>query len=420
MRRISALFVFSAVLLRSGELYAIMWKKRGAMGMKMLFSTVAAALMLTLTACFGTGVPKPEKPSEQEQPGGWTLQDPFQGRKFDQPVGMEVRANESDRVYIIEQPGRIVSMNLQAPGDKPLTVLDITDRVHDDGGEQGLLGLAFHPDKTGQAYVNYTTDTHTVIARFDFFTDDSGTIDPSSEQILLTFEQPYDNHNGGQLAFGPDGYLYIATGDGGSGGDPQNNSQNLQSLLGKILRIDVNGTQGEVPYAIPPDNPFLQDGLPEIYAYGLRNPWRFSFDDATGRLWAADVGQSSYEEINLVEKGKNYGWRIQEGPACFNPKKGCETAGLEQPIHAYGRELGVSVTGGYVYRGEQLPVLQDAYIYGDYGSGTIWALRLADDGTTSNETLLSSGANITSFGRDAAGELYVCTQEGSLLRLQQN
>lgn len=345
------------------------------------------------------------------------LENVFGEATFDKPVGLEHRMGNPDTVYITEQPGRIVSMNLKKPEDEPTVLLDIRDIVYDEGGEQGLLGVAFHPNKANELYVNYTTKTHTVIAKFAADVSKPEVFDPSSEQVLITFEQPYENHNGGQLAFGPDGYLYIATGDGGSGGDPQNNSQSLSTMLGKILRIDVEGREGEQAYSIPSDNPFMGGEVPEIYAYGLRNPWRFSFDQETGRLWAADVGQNRLEEINIIEKGKNYGWRIQEGTECFNPKSGCDKSELVQPIFTYGRDLGVSITGGYVYRGKQLTELVGWYIYADYGTGTVWALRQEEDGSIVNKTVLESNENITSFGLDSAGEVFLCTQEGQILRL---
>lgn len=386
--------------------------------MKRFGTAISGVLfMLVLSGCWGEKEPSVTQPatSSEGAGGGLQLENIFGTESFDKPVGLKHREGDPELVYIVEQPGRIVSKNLKRTQDEPQVVLDITDRVYDVEGEQGLLGLAFHPKHPNQAYVNYTTETHTVIARFDADPANQGLLDPASERILLTFEQPFANHNGGQLAFGPDGYLYVATGDGGSGGDPHNNGQNLDSLLGKILRIDVDREEDGLAYAIPSDNPFIGRGEPEIYAYGLRNPWRFSFDEKTGKLWAADVGQNSFEEINTIEKGGNYGWRIQEGTECFNPQSGCETSGLEQPVFTYGREQGVSVTGGYVYRGEKLPDLQGWYVYADYGSGTVWALRQGSEGKVENRTLLESGENITSFGVDSSGEIYVCTQEGQIL-----
>lgn len=364
--------------------------------------------------------PAPEasaSPDDNVKPGSVTLNAIFGETRFDRPVGVVTRKDHPRDIYIIEQVGRIVHMNLDRPSDKPATILDVTDRVYDVGEEQGLLGLAFHPDDPGKAFVNYTTRTNTVIARFDVATGEAERLNPASEEVLLTFKQPYANHNGGQLAFGPDGYLYIGTGDGGSGGDPRNNSQNLNSLLGKILRIDVDHPVEGLSYGIPSDNPFLKDGMPEIYAYGLRNPWRFSFDEATGKLWVADVGQNRFEEIDLVEKGGNYGWRVQEGTACFSPKENCEKAGLKQPIYTYGRDEGVSVTGGFVYRGSERPDLTGWYVFGDYGSGKIWGLKQHEDGSPEVVTLLASDVNITSFGVDSAGELYACTYEGEILRV---
>lgn len=338
---------------------------------------------------------------------------------FDRPVGMDTRADWPNKLYIVEQAGRILVLDRERLQDRPSVVLDITDRVEDDGNEQGLLGLAFHPSRPDEAYVNYTTATHTVISRFMAFPGDPGRLDPSSETVILTFRQPYANHNGGQLAFGPDGMLYIAAGDGGGSGDPQGNGQNKSKLLGKILRIDVDRTDGNRLYAIPPDNPFADGGgAPEIYAYGLRNPWRFSFDAETGRLWAADVGQNRLEEIDLIEKGGNYGWNIREGTECYRPAEGCVSEGLIEPIYTYGREQGVSVTGGYVYRGRGIPELGGWYVYADYAFGTVWALRQREDGSVENRTLLESGLQIPSFGVDENGEIYVAAQEGSIWRLE--
>ncbi|WP_027085991.1 PQQ-dependent sugar dehydrogenase [Cohnella panacarvi] len=418
---------------------------------KMPLWLVSALLLVGLTACFDSGDAKDEEvapsvsapaeisPSESSEasgseaasppeesdapaadmkPGAITLEPVFGDATFDRPVGVITRKDHPRDIYIIEQTGRIFSLNLDAPSDEPKKILDLSGRVYDQGSEQGLLGLAWHPDDPGIAFVNYTTRTETVIARFEAVDGDAERLNPASEEILLTFKQPYANHNGGQLAFGPDGYLYIGTGDGGSGGDPHNHSQNLRSLLGKILRIDVDRPADGLAYGIPADNPFAEEGRPEIYAYGLRNPWRFSFDAETGKLWAADVGQNRYEEIDIVDKGGNYGWRIQEGASCYNPKEDCEMAELKQPIHTYGRDEGVSVTGGYVYRGSARRDLTGWYVFGDYGNGTIWGLKQRGDGSPEVVTLLASGENVTSFGVDSEGELYVCTYEGRILRVQ--
>ena len=217
-----------------------------------------------------------------------------------------------------------------------------------------------------------------------------------------------------------DGYLYIATGDGGSGGDPQGNGQNRETLLGKILRMDVDSKDSGLNYAIPPDNPFTgntEGYREEIYAYGLRNPWRFSFDPLTNRLWAADVGQDTVEEIDLIEKGGNYGWNIMEGSLCFNPPAGCDPKGLELPVYEYEHPLGDSITGGYVYRGEELPMLQGAYIYGDFVSGLIWGLWYEEGKGNRNFTLAETGLNISSFGIDEDNELYLTAFDGKIYRL---
>ncbi|MBW5445513.1 glucose sorbosone dehydrogenase [Cohnella sp. CFH 77786] len=352
------------------------------------------------------------------KPGPVRLEEIAPQGTYDRPVGLERRSGEPDKLYVVEQAGKIRLLDLADPEAKPAEVLDITDRVQDDGNEQGLLGLAFDPAHPADAYVNYTTETHTVISRFSADPSAPDRLIPSSEQVILTFEQPYSNHNGGQLAFGPDGMLYIATGDGGGAGDPRGNGQNRKSLLGKILRIDVSRQDGSRAYAIPADNPFAGgDGAPEIYAYGLRNPWRFSFDSETGRLWAADVGQNEWEEINLIEKGGNYGWNIREGNECYKPAKGCASEGLQPPVYVYDHDAGVSVTGGYVYRGRLVPGLTGWYLFSDYAFGTVWALRLKEGGGVLHETLLQTGKQITSFGTDEAGEIYVVAQDGGIFRI---
>lgn len=384
-------------------------------------------LVLLLSACEGTG--KDSQPavstsssspsvSASEARGEVRLVAAADEGTFDRPVGMALRSGATRKAYIVEQPGRIRLLDLTNPQDKPPVVLDITDRVKDDGNEQGLLGLAFDPAKPGDAYVNYTTATHTVISRFKADSSAPDRLDPSSEQVILTFKQPYANHNGGQLAFGPDGLLYIGTGDGGGAGDPKGNGQNKMTLLGKILRIDVSRGIGGRLYAIPSDNPFANGGgAPEIYAYGLRNPWRFSFDSQTGELWTADVGQNKWEEIDLIRKGGNYGWNIREGKACYKPAKGCAAEGLIDPVYVYGHDLGVSVTGGYVYRGGSIPEWAGLYVYADYATGTVWGLRRQEGGGIENRTLLESGKQITSFGTDEAGEIYVVSQGGGIFKI---
>jgi len=348
----------------------------------------------------------------------------FGGESFDIPVGVRHAGDGSGRLFIVEKPG-IISV-LSGDMDKPTreVFIDLQDRVNSQSSEQGLLGLAFHPkyEDNGKFYVNYTTNEGTVIESYNTRTDGSNLGDPASGETLLSFMQPYNNHNGGEVAFGPDGYLYISTGDGGSGGDPLGNGQNLTTYLGKILRIDVDHTNGDQNYSIPKDNPFYENGdgyLEEIYAYGLRNPWRFSFDRETDRLWAADVGQSAVEEIDIIENGHNYGWNIMEGSRCFNPKKNCEQAELTNPIWEYNPEGGgASITGGYVYRGAEIPSLEGKYIFADFVDGRIWTLSYDGQNKAIAEKLELEQFNITSFGEDEAGELYASLYDGGIVKLE--
>jgi glucose/arabinose dehydrogenase len=303
--------------------------------------------------------------------------------------------------------------------------LDIRGVVNSTGWEEGLLGLAFHPQyaKNGYLFVNYTASPprRTVVARYRVSASDPNKADPQSESMLLEIAQPYENHNGGQLAFGPDGYLYIAVGDGGGGGDPHGNGQNLATLLGSMLRIDVDATAGGAKYGIPPDNPFASGTAgerPEIWAYGLRNPWRFSFDPVTQELWAGDVGQDKWEEIDIISKGKNYGWNVMEGTHCHNPPQGCPQAGLELPLHEYGQSGGQSVTGGHVYRGQRLPQLRGAYVFADFIGGRIWRLDRDAQGKAAVSLLAESQLQISSFGVDRDGELYLCAFDGRLYRFE--
>jgi glucose/arabinose dehydrogenase len=349
----------------------------------------------------------------------------FPALGFSRPVDLQNAGDGSDRLFVVEQAGRILVFENRTDVATSSVFLDIRERVNDAGNEEGLLGLVFHPDyeNNGYFYVNYSASNprRNVIARYSVSSSDPDVADKDSETVLLTFAQPYSNHNGGQLAFGPDGFLYIATGDGGSGGDPQNNAQNRSSLLGKILRIDVDNTAGDRAYAIPRDNPFAgnESGYAEeIYAYGLRNPWRFSFDPGTGRLWTGDVGQNLYEEVDIIENGKNYGWRIMEGFACYNPASGCDQTGLIKPIVEYGRDQGASITGGHVYRGAGVPELQGQYVYADFVTGRIWGLTYNGPGDIDNQLLLASSQNISSFGVDESGELYICSFGGGVYRFR--
>jgi glucose/arabinose dehydrogenase len=327
------------------------------------------------------------------------------------PLFLTHAGDRSGRLFVVEQPGRI--RIIRNGSLLPAPFLDITHRVRSSGAEQGLLGLAFHPGfaRNGRYVVNYTRnpDGATVIAEYRVST--GADVSESTEKVLLVIPHPYANHNGGMVEFGPDGYLYIGTGDGGSRGDPENRGQNRNELLGKMLRIDVDHGS---PYAVPPDNPFVGGGgRPEVFVYGLRNPWRFSFDRQTGELWAADVGQNEWEEIDVVKRGGNYGWRIMEGAHCFIPKQGCSTEGLTLPVAEYPtRSPRCSITGGYVYRGSAIPGLQGSYIYGDYCSGEVMALL-----GVQQRVLLSTSLKISSFGQDDAGELYIVGHQGSVHRV---
>ena len=331
--------------------------------------------------------------------------------RFSQPLFLTASPDDTNRLFVVEQDGRILIVK----GDRVLTTpfLDISKKLST-GGERGLLGLAFHPhfSSNERLFVNYTRaqDRATVIAEYHASSNPNQvTLD---ESVLLVIPQPYGNHNGGMIAFGPDHYLYIGMGDGGSGGDPENYAQNPNELLGKFLRIDVDQPP---PYGIPPDNPFVKEhGRPEIFAWGLRNPWRFSFDQKTGNLWAGDVGQHAWEEIDVIKKGKNYGWRLLEGTHCFNPETHCrQVPHLVDPVTEYAQEQGrCSVTGGYVYRGEKIPDLVDTYVFGDFCSGEIWGYL---DGET--RILQSTDLQISSFGQDRDGELYVVGYEGEIFRI---
>ncbi len=341
------------------------------------------------------------------------------------PLFVTHAGDGSDRLFIVEKTGAI--RILQGGALLPTPLLDLSSQVSS-GSEQGLLGLAFPPNfaATGHFFVNYTDrQGATQIARFQVSAADPNRADPASEFTVLTLAQPAGNHNGGMLAFGPDGMLYIGTGDGGGRNDAYGNGQNPATLLGKMLRLDVTSAPDQ-PYRVPADNPWIevdwngQDVRDEIWAVGLRNPWRYSFDRATGDLWVADVGQNQWEEINVTAAGTpgglNYGWPIMEASHCFQSDD-CATDGLAPPVQEYAHEGHCSVTGGYVYRGAAQPQRQGVYFYGDYCSGVIWALAPDGRGGWVNAEVARPNITISSFGEDEAGELYLTDLGGAVYRL---
>ncbi len=367
-----------------------------------------ALLLVCLGGCDAT-------PSSAQQQ--LSIEVAFPGIRFTRPVDLQHAGDGTDRIFVVEQAGII---KVLGPDRASAAIfLDIRDRVRDRNNEEGLLGLAFHPGfaDNGVFFVSYTASDprRSVIARYRVL--GSGLADPGSEEVILSTPQPAGNHNGGQIAFGPDGYLYIGLGDGGGAGDRFRNGQERSTLLGTILRIDVSTSSG---YGIPPDNPFAGNttGLrEEIFAYGLRNPWRFSFDVETGLLYAADVGQNAYEEIDLIESGANYGWNVMEGAHCYSPATGCNRSGLTIPIHEYAHNgQAKSVTGGFVYRGTSVPELAGMYVYADYVDGRIWGLDVDSESGYRNTELLDTSLNIASFGVDEANELYLCAFDGQIYR----
>jgi quinoprotein glucose dehydrogenase len=389
-----------------------------------------------------------------------TLQPVLTKLQGERPVWMSEAPDDSGRLFVVYQPGRIVLVKKGSDGGAAKTFFDITDRHPDFDNECGLLSLAFHPGfKTnGLFYVYYNQKNpadqnskplnfpyRSVISEFRVATNDPDAADLKSERILLQVPQPFGNHKGGELAFGPDGYLYLGLGDGGLGGDPFGSGQNTSTLLAKILRLDVNSrstvghgrNQHPLEYGLPKDNPFVRDAgryggdvRQEIYAYGLRNPWRYSFDRATGALWCGDVGQDLWEEVDLVVNGGNYGWSVREAAHPFKP--GPEGAKYIEPIIEYphrtelqsqamfpDHSIGLCIIGGYVYRGKESPALEGIYIYGDYNLGTLWGLRYdyAAQKVTAHGTLLQQPDNICSFAEDAAGEIYALMQDGKIFKL---
>ena len=337
---------------------------------------------------------------------------------FSSPVLVTSARDGSGRLFVVEQTGKvfIIARNLSRLATP---FLDLS-RAISTGGERGLLGLAFHPSfrTNHKLYVTFTTPNGSTAINEYRVTTNPNRVSLSTGRRILTIAQPYANHNGGGVAFGRDGFLYIGMGDGGSGGDPGNRAQSLSSLLGKMLRIDVNGRTSTRAYRLPSSNPYVgRAGLDEIWSRGLRNPWRWSFDRTTGALWIGDVGQGRWEEIDRSTgttpgRGTNYGWRVLEGRHCYIPSTGCNRTGKAVPVVEYGHSLGCSVTGGYVYRGSAQPILQGGYFFADYCSGRIWTISATAASPASPVQLLDTPYNISSFGEGQAGELYIVDHAG--------
>jgi glucose/arabinose dehydrogenase len=338
----------------------------------------------------------------------------FGERTFERPLGL-YQPVDGRHIYVLQQRGTVLVF---APGGNADGAVFLQRQVLHKGNEEGLLSVAFHPKfaDNGTFFLYYCAadPRRTVVSRMRTVAGDASKADLASEEVLLTADQPFENHNGGTLLFGSDGKLYLGLGDGGAAGDPHDNGQKTGTLLGKVIRIDVDQADAGLKYAVPKDNPFVgQDGWkPEIWALGLRNPWRMSFDRGTGDLWAGDVGQNYWEEIDLITRGGNYGWKNHEGKVPFEKRPAIP--GAIDPVFVYNRGEGQSVTGGYVYRGKRLKELVGCYVYGDFNTGRIWALRRQGERVENRLLIqLPKGQQVASFAEDAAGELYLCTFEGA-------
>jgi len=403
-------------------------------------STVPPTASTAASASTGASIPAASGspsagPTSSPGPSAQTLDLDHLAVGFDQvvsrltdPLAIVNAGDGSGRLFVAQQGGQIRIVRGGTLVDRPF--LDIADRITS-GGERGLLGVAFHPrfPADPRVFVDYTDvngDTRVSSFRVDPASPDR--VDPATEERLLFVKQPFANHNGGALVFGPDGFLYVSLGDGGSGGDPQGNGQSLTTLLGKILRIDIDRTSGDQRYSIPSDNPYADatDGRrPEIWLWGLRNPWRISFDRKTGDLWMGDVGQDRWEEVDVQRAGTpggtNYGWNRMEGNHCYLPPSNCREPGLTLPVTEYGHDQGCTVIGGNVDRGTAQPLLAGAYLFADYCSGRVWAIDPSVDGARSPTLVARTNHAFSAFGEDQAGELYaVDINAGSLLRLTAN
>ncbi|MFK7769239.1 MAG: PQQ-dependent sugar dehydrogenase [Mariniblastus sp.] len=358
----------------------------------------------------------------------------FSRLRFDRPVYLTNAGDGSDRIFVVEQAGVVRWFNKNDENPTSQIFLDLTDRVSRSSNEEGLIGFAFHPDfkNNGFVYCHWSSERDrpektegqkrpvapNIVARYKI-SDDPNVCDADSEKVIMKIAQPYPNHNGGAMAFGKDGYLYLSLGDGGFRNDPLGNGQNLSTLLGAILRIDIDSESDGKSYAIPKDNPFIDtpDARPEIFALGLRNVWRFSFDRKTGDLWAADVGQELIEEVNIIEKGGNYGWKRFEANKDFATDVELAIQQHDKPVAFYGHEWGGSITGGNVYRGEKYPELDGSYFFGDYMTGNLWRTRKDAKGKYQTELIRRTGRSIASFGEDEQGEVYLLSFDGGIYQI---